>query len=122
LLDRLCSCAICCVLWLASFGFVDDRAQGNLGVGRDRQCGGIVAAELIRIGVDLNDLRLLGDDFVTEAHGRAFAEGRAEGENQIRVLKKFAGVGAAAEAEATERQRMILRENTLGRVAHRDRH
>ena len=118
LLDRLCPCAICCVLWLASFDAVDDRAQGDLGIGRDRQCGGIIAAELIRIGVDLNDLGLLGNDFVTEAHGRAFAEGRAEGENQIRFLKKFAGVGAAAEAEAAERERMIFREHALGGVAH----
>src|SRR5581483_8845510 len=42
-------------LGLSLFDFVDDRAQGNLGIGRDRQGAAILPAEFVRIGVDLHD-------------------------------------------------------------------
>src|SRR4029077_4352379 len=67
--------------WLAILDGVYDGAESDLGVRLNGQLSRIVAAEFIGIGVDLNDLRVLWNDLVPEAHGRAFAEGRPQGEN-----------------------------------------
>ena len=86
----------------------EQLAQEGARVGQDAEIGRIVAAELGRIDVDMDQLGLREIPRIAgqPGRGRAVVEARADGDDQIGAAAGFVGRIGAVAADEAERQRI----------------
>ena len=82
-------------------------------VGMDRQLDGQILAQLGRVDVDVDDLRVRGVVFHVARH--TVAEAHADGQNQVALLCHLVRGDVAVHAQIADEQRVPARH---GRNAH----